>query len=371
MKKALVYTLISVFVILLCEDAFSQRRRGTRQKKYTSRAFRKKQSRISNYSGGRTGNFGRPNKYSSIGVSVNAFNYFGDIAPVPDRFALDISFTRPGFGAVYSKHLSSRFAVRGSLTWGRIFADDQSVSIDRGDGENSPRAIRNIEFRNSIIELGITGQLFILPEGVTFNPYIMGGVGIIRHNPQGRVPEFQRADNGLAGAPFTNAGEWIDLEPLGTEGQFLESGPAPNSSSYNLTEIVIPLGIGVKYYLSQNLDLAFEIGYRHTFTDYLDDVSGGYANFYDFEDPLARALSDPSYIVGNTEGNEVGFVQTARSDGLGNVNVVPGYGTIREPVVSGDPGNIRGNPDDNDVYIVTSIQLTYVLPGSTRRAKFR
>jgi hypothetical protein len=55
---------------------------------------------------------------------------------------------------------------------------------------------------------------------------------------------------------------------------------------------VLPLGIGVRIHLNPDADLIVDYGYRLTFTDYLDDVSGDYAARSSISDPTALALSD-------------------------------------------------------------------------------
>lgn len=64
------------------------------------------------------------------------------------------------------------------------------------------------------------------------------------------------------------------LRPLSTEGEGFVSG----KSNYNLTQLAIPFGAGVKLSLSDNINVGLEVGYRKLFTDYLDDVSGTYVD---------------------------------------------------------------------------------------------
>ncbi len=40
--------------------------------------------------------------------------------------------------------------------------------------------------------------------------------------------------------------------------------------------LVVPIGVGVKYALNERMNLGFEVVYRYTTTDYLDDVSKTY-----------------------------------------------------------------------------------------------
>ena len=75
--------------------------------------------------------------------------------------------------------------------------------------------------------------------------------------------------------PFDNDGnltnnEWLDLQPLGTEGQY--SSQYPEKDPYQLIQFAIPVGIGFKVSLSEKFSMAIEYGLRKTFTDYIDDV---------------------------------------------------------------------------------------------------
>ena len=51
-------------------------------------------------------------------------------------------------------------------------------------------------------------------------------------------------------------GEWVDLEPLGTEGQYSDFYDVDTYSKFG---IAIPFGLGVRYKLNQNFDIEFEI----------------------------------------------------------------------------------------------------------------
>jgi hypothetical protein len=366
---------VLILLFFTGEDVWAQRR-GTQQKKYNTRSFRQKERRISNYTGGGTAGFSKAKKYSSIGVTLAAFNYFGEMAPKPNRASFDFSFTRPGFGIVYTKKLLPRVSARGTLAYGRISGGDESADMSE---ENLPRFKRNLNFRNSIIELTATAMVYLFDHHgtantrLTLNPYIFAGVGIIRHNPQGQIPEFNRD-----GTARTDAGEWVDLEPLGTEGQY--SDLYPDVEPYSLFQVVIPAGIGVTYELTPELDLSFEIGYRHLFTDHLDDVGGEYANYDDIGegDPnsIAAVMSDKSYELAYRAETQdlVTLVSGSVRDmagGEGAVkqldNLVPGYGYR---LVSGEP-QVRGSSSDNDIYFVTAFHLTYILGGKHGKAKFR
>jgi hypothetical protein len=118
--------------------------------------------------------------------------------------------------------------------------------------------------------------------------------------------------------------------------------------------------------------MAFEIGYRYLFFDYIDDVSGSYVDKGKLNDPLSKVLSDRSLeTVAAISGEERDFEamqQVARlntytgTDGQ-TYNTFYGYGHE-----NGEGAlNIRGNPDNNDIYVVTTVRLSYILGGGNKR----
>ena len=131
--------------------------------------------------------------------------------------------------------------------------------------------------------------------------------------------------------------------------------------------------------LPDNFNFSFEIGYRHTFTDYIDDVSRSYVDLGLLDSDLARALSDRSMeATGAVSGQarDLALIDAAQgtttyNSGGAAYTVYRGFGQGR-PAEGSDPGNIRGNKSDNDIYIVTSFQISYILgTGAAGRAKFR
>jgi hypothetical protein len=246
--------------------------------------------------------------------------------------------------------------------YGAVKGSD-NVSADQGDiGNGLYRHQRNLSFRNRIKELSVVASFDLFQNSATYisranwTPYGFVGVAAFLHNPQALAPETD-----LNGNPLPEAGQWVDLQPLGTEGQnaTLQAGDANlGSKPYKKLQIAIPMGVGARFRLNEILDFSFEIGFRYLFTDYFDDVSKSYVDLGVFgNDELARAMSyRSSEVVTPT------FNYTAR-DG-NNYSVVPGYGHEF-------PGNIRGNSDDRDIFMVTTLKITYILGKSFHKAKFR
>lgn len=367
MKRNLSLLIVTFLLVLVSAPADAQLFGGNSANK---------RSKIANFKGQKR-KFDKYKRYVSVGASVNSLNYFGDLAPL-NRFAsTDISFTRPGIGLHGSQRFGPRFTVRGDFTWGVLRGDDFS-SADPFDNNARYRYVRNLHFRNFVKELS-GGVMFDLWENkgnyVTrknWTPYAFLSVGVFHHNPKALAPDFD-----LSGNPLPEAGTWVALRPLGTEGQFSnlpEDHPNFGARPYSLLQFVIPFGLGVRYKLNNAFDISFEMGYRFTFTDYLDDVSKHYVDLGHLNSPLAKAMSDRTgEAVHAISRNPRNFdVINAITNPYSYVGVDGRIYNTRAGYGHDHPDNVRGNRTDNDVYIITSIKLSYIIGASlVGRAKFR
>ncbi len=291
-------------------------------------------------SGGGLGKFTKSKRYISVGLTANAINYFGDIVPKNRAGSFDTDFTRPNVGFFVQKRLWPRITIRMGGAWGVLSGEDHTTS-DPDDFEHGGafRYKRNLHFRNRIYDLTTVAVVDIIQNrGLAERrpdspiPYLLAGVGAFYHNPQALRPE------GFEGS------EWVDLRPLRTENQ---------ERPYSEIEISFPVGLGVRYRLSESWDIAFEISYRFTLTDYLDDVSGDYIDLGEFDSDLARALHDRSAEPVALLSGEVRSPETISYNSAVDgrpYEVVNGYGM---------PNNRRGAPD-NDIFIVTGFQISYI-----------
>lgn len=316
---------------------------------------------------GRKSWFGKEKVYSMVGVSINALNYYGDLSPKPNRFSTDISFTRPAIGLSFAHRFGPRYTLTASFMYGTLKGADIE-SADPGDLDNGIyRFKRNLSFRNRIKELSVVASMDLFENQATYisrvawTPYVFAGLAVFHHNPQAQAP-----DTDLQGNPLPEAGKWVDLQPLGTEGQHstLQEGDANYGiKPYKRIQISIPFGIGVRFRLNEVLDLSAEIGFRYLFTDYIDDVSKSYVDLGVFgNNELAKAMS---YRTGEILPGDHTYVGR---DGQ-SYNVVSGYG--EEYTDAKGNTNMRGSKNDKDIFMVTSIKLTYILGKSFHRAKFR
>ncbi|HNP48165.1 MAG TPA: DUF6089 family protein [Bacteroidia bacterium] len=240
-----------------------------------------------------------------VGLSAGASNYAGEL---DDNFTL--IFTRPGFGAHINFLFFSRLHVRLAAFHGRITASDSK-------GVNfSGNQYRNLSFYSDIDEGGIHILYTLQSRRKGFSkrnriaPYLFAGFAYFQFNPKRNLN-----------------GKTIELQKVGTEGQYL-NGPYPKP--YSLKEFSIPFGLGFMLKLTDQFDVGGEIGFRKTFTDYLDDVSTRYPDKQQLlaaQGPEAVYLSDPS----------------------------------NDPDFPGGKNNFskRGNSGNLDWYVYTNIHFTY------------
>jgi len=224
----------------------------------------------------------------SISGGIGTIYYYGDLT---DRFKS--ALLKPSVALHYQNYIQDRLSFRFGLSYGEIGASDR-LALDE------ERQNRNLHFRSPLFEVsGIVvyeifkdkhfGNSWLTKPFLT--PYIFTGITLFRFNPQARY-----------------SSTWVDLQPLGTEGQLL---PGSGEGPYSLTQVSIPVGVGLSLRLTRYAGVNVELGYRITRTDYLDDVSTKYPDLEELRgfNPAAADLSmrseDPQYIqrYGDIRGN--------------------------------------------------------------------
>jgi hypothetical protein len=152
-------------------------------------------------------------------------------------------------GARYD--LSEHVTARTYFTLTSLKADDK-----KGAATKQPR---NLNFQTKLFDWELSAQynLFSLNDR-WWTPYVFAGIGIYHFKPYTTDADDNK----------------VYLQGLSTEGQGFTDGV----KEYKLTQFSIPLGIGIDYPLNEDMRLGLEFGYRKTFTDYLDDVSGRYVD---------------------------------------------------------------------------------------------
>lgn len=275
--------------------------------------------------------FGNEQTRVEVGINVGPSFFLGDLGGnrgKGTRFVKDINFSMTTImkGAYVAIYPNEWLGFRAALQLGVLEGDDQLIK-DNGSHELF-RKQRNLDFRTNITEGYVAMELYplmLLYSGIgdykpRFRPYGVIGVGAFKFNPQGSLTD----NNGNV--------TWHYLKPLRTEGQGFDE--YPDRKEYSLTQVNIPMGLGVKYMLSERVNISLELLLRKSFTDYIDDVSTNYIdpNLFDkYLDPAdaitARRISD-------------------------KVNAI-----VNPNLARNAPGIQRGNPNQNDSYFTTFLKV--------------
>mgnify|MGYP006432666951 CR=1 FL=1 len=315
-------------------------------------------------------------RYWSLGVTLNAMNYMGDIVPKDAPASFDLGFTRPTIGVTLERRILPMMTVRAGLTYGTLSGDDYtsvirafgSVEAAMQDPSARFRLYRNLHFRNRIAELSAVatidlrqnrGFFYQRPSG--FTPYLMFGVAATYSNPQAKPEEDI---------------PWVDLRPLETEGE-----------SYGSIVLSFPLGFGVKYKLNDRIDIGAEIGVRITTTDRLDDVSGRYPDRTDMGEDAAYFAFRGNETVSAFGGEDRSGIISAMQDhyGVGSPGAVEAIFAFpgdenRAGERRGNDGTLYEDSDQrklgllsgaNDIYLVYGFKLNYIMGGGVSCPKFR
>jgi hypothetical protein len=101
----------------------------------------------------------------------------------------------------------------------------------------------------------------------------------------------------------------------------------PDNKPYSLTQYNIPMGFGIKYFVSDRFNISSECLYRKSFTDYIDDVSTNYIDPIYFD----KYLSAADAAIAKQIHDKV-------------------YGILTPGVTRYAPGTMRGNKNQDDAY---------------------
>ena len=250
-----------------------------------------------------------------FGLNLGGSTYMGDIDEPDDDYALPINLlprgSRYNIGLFYRFNFTKNIAARIGAHWVRVAGDD-------GLSDDAYNMGRNLSFRTDIYEFTLQGEYawWVRNEignnsNVDFRADVHGGIGYMIFNPQGELQS-----------------EWYDLRLLATEGI---------ENEYNRGSLIIPAGLGFSWTFNKKIRLGMDFNYRYTFTDYLDDVSTDYA--YATELPYLESIAF---------ANRSGEAYESGNENLPDPSIY-------------EPGQDRGNPDDNDSYILIQFKIAYVI----------
>lgn len=243
---------------------------------------------------------------AEIGLWGGVTNSFGDI----NNTLESMQYIKPGAGVFFRYNPNPRIGYYIGVSGG------QSVGYD-SISNNVYNLRRNLSFRTNVYDLTtrIDFNFFPLEREKPknwFTPYIFMGLSLYYFNPQAMIDS-----------------EWVDLQPLGTEGQ--QFPELTGNEKYKRVQVAIPMGGGFKFAINKNVTFGIEANWHWLFTDYFDDVSKTYV--------------DPSILATGADGT----MAVALADRSTEVDILP----------LGEPGKQRGDSQHNDKYLYTGIFLSY------------
>lgn len=256
-----------------------------------------------------------------FGIKLGASNYLGDIGgqeKTRRNFIMDMKLQETNIvvGAYARYKINSTFGVQASLNFGKISGDDQLSS-------NPGRHYRNLRFKNNILELSARGEVYIFELNdvgnhgrywVDMKTYAFGGLTAFHHNPKGQI---------------YGTSEWHKLQPLQTEGV-----------AYSKWGFGIPAGLGLYFTYKRKHRIGWEMAWTTTFTDYLDDISGFYADPNSLNSELSKDLANQTALITDDPVIIANYAPPSESN-LGK----------------------RGDPTHNDTYFFTTFSYGYLIRG--------
>jgi len=233
---------------------------GIEKNKYRGKAKIEKKV---NY-GGRKVTVGKGRGYSSsgqneLGIFIGTTNSLTDIGGKKWKgraFILDVQLktTDPAYGIYFSHHVSDNLVAKYCLLYGTISGIDTLT-----DGKITSRTKRNFSFNNVLLEL--SGQLeYHIPKG--------SGSISFRSSPLDFIEDLDYYF-------------FVGIAGLYHDPELYQNGVLKNNmEKFSKYQFVIPMGAGFSIPAGK-YKIGLELGWRKTFTDYLDGFTRPWSKGYD------------------------------------------------------------------------------------------
>lgn len=179
-----------------------------------------------------------------IGGGLGVATYSGDIIRKIDPGQIGPQGTLFG-----KRNFDNVWTLRVGISGGALYGADSIKPIDE------LARVRDGRFRAGVLEASAVMEFnfldYLIPNSeFRFSPYAFFGIGYTIAVAKGNTYDFNV------------------------------------SSRYDLGTVVIPFGGGIKYRLNERWTLAAELGFRPTFTDYLDKIDSTEPSIPRFQDPI-------------------------------------------------------------------------------------
>jgi len=184
-----------------------------------------------------------------IGFGAGIFVYQGDVTPEAAG-----AFKSPGFAfnLLYNRILSHSFSLRTNLAHGKLMADDVNYDSPEWRQHRAFRFGSRVTEISELLVWNILGNNY--GDRKIVSPYLFGGVGI---------------------SALSVNRDWsrINYDYFAGEPSLFEGLAADSTHSLPGTIAVIPVGVGLRYPVTNKISVMAEASYRFTFSDYIDGFS--------------------------------------------------------------------------------------------------
>lgn len=268
--------------------------------------------------------FGTEKWHVEAGVNFGPTFFLGDLGGNSGKGTtfikdLNLELTKLMKGGFVNIYPNSWAGLRVAFQY--TYVEGRDYIINTHGVDELWRKQRNLDFKSDMFEAYVAGEFYPLmflkrhdeEYRPRLRPYGFAGLGMFRFNPKGSLRDAQGNVT------------WHELHPLRTEGQGMTE--YPDKKPYSLTQLNLPMGMGVKYFFNERVNVGLELLYRKTFTDYIDDVSTTYIDPNHFDNYLTPAQASIARRIHDKV-----------------------YGIVTPGVNRYEPGVQRGNPRNNDAY---------------------
>ncbi len=185
-----------------------------------------------------------------VGLGYGFANYGGEL----QTKRLTTQQSHAAYSASLAYLFNDQFSIRAEYAYANIGANDKFSTV-------ASHVDRNLNFNARLYDYSATlhYNIYNLAQR-RMTPYVFAGVAMFKASPYS----------------YDETGTKYYLAGLNTEGQGLAQ--YPDRKPYSTKNFAIPFGGGLKMALSDAVQISFEMGFRKTFTDYIDDVSTTYAD---------------------------------------------------------------------------------------------
>ncbi|GAB3658332.1 hypothetical protein GCM10028791_31240 [Echinicola sediminis] len=257
-----------------------------------------------------------------LGASVGYTNYYGDLSPyeIGGFDNIEKVFKLFTYNGHYYDKPSGQISLETRITpttgimlhYGQYHfgQSDRFINPDGSLDLNAPNFDRALNFQTTLRDIGLslvfkTDNGKILKEKSFIAPYLTLGGGWRWFDVYGDLLDENNAPYDYTSTTVTNDGTFeTDLSAIETE----------VNGNYDQSGVFASLGIGIRFRLTNRLELFAQSDFKHVFTDHLDDVSGQYKEEYpsSFEayaaKPGTNTVDPANPFRGNSNGQKDWYI---------------------------------------------------------------